>query len=87
MIKFDLLTLTFIWNFHNKKCIVFSLTSFGALKYDCVIKTRKMFNFLYLINKLGTIDLRFLLLCISAIIPNTVNTLRYFSGLYSSISL
>ena len=28
----------------------FSLTSFGTLKYDCVIKTIEMFNFVPLIN-------------------------------------
>ena len=36
--------------FAIKKWVVFSLTSFGTLKYDCVIKTREIFNFLPLIN-------------------------------------
>ena len=27
-----------------KKCVVFSLTSFGTLKYDGVIKTREIFS-------------------------------------------
>ena len=36
--------------FMVKKCVEFSLTSFGTLKYDCVIKTIEMFNFIYLIN-------------------------------------
>ena len=34
--------------FMTKKWVVFSLTSFGTLKYDCVIKTREMFSFLCL---------------------------------------
>ena len=29
---------------------VFSLTSFGTLKYDCVVKPIEKFNFLSLIN-------------------------------------
>ena len=33
-----------------RKCVEFSLTSFGTLKYDCVIKTIEMFNFISLIN-------------------------------------
>ena len=36
--------------FMVKKCVEFSLTSFGTLKYDCVIKTIEMFNFVSLIN-------------------------------------
>ena len=33
-----------------KKCVALSLTSFGALKYDCVIKIKEMFNILPQIN-------------------------------------
>ena len=33
-----------------KKSVEFSLTSFGTLKYDCVIKTIEMINFISLIN-------------------------------------
>ena len=33
-------------NFIVKKCVVFNLTSLGALKNDCVIKTIDMINFL-----------------------------------------
>ena len=33
------------------KCVEFTLTCFGILKYDCIIKTIEMFNFLLLINK------------------------------------
>ena len=36
--------------FMIKKCVEFSLTSFGTLKYDCVIKTIEMINFISLIN-------------------------------------
>ena len=50
MIKCSLLKFSFIKNFHDKKCVEFSLTSFDFLKYDCVIKTVELFNFLPLIN-------------------------------------
>ena len=33
-----------------KKWVEFSLTSFGTLKYDCVINTIEMFSFLPLVN-------------------------------------
>ena len=39
-----------------KKCLEFSLTSFGTLKYDCVIKIIEMFNFLSLINNSVNIE-------------------------------
>ena len=51
--------LSLISNFHNKKCVVFNLTSFGSLKYDCVIKTIEMFSFLSLINNSVTMGLIF----------------------------
>ena len=41
--------------FITKKLVEFSLTSFGSLKYDYVIKTREMFNILPLVNNLVTI--------------------------------
>ena len=71
-----------------KKWVEFSLTSFGTLKYDCVIKTREMFNFLPLINNSVTTEFSFLLLIISAIRSSkTINILRSLSALYSSIFL
>ena len=42
--------------FMIKKWVEFRLISFGTLKYDCVIKTREMFNFLPLINNPVTIE-------------------------------
>ena len=39
MIKCNLLEFSFVWNYHNKKCVVFSQTSFGTLKHDSVKKT------------------------------------------------
>ena len=51
-------------NFIMKKCVVFSLTSFGTLKYDCVIKAIEMLNFLPLINKSATIGVNLLILII-----------------------
>ena len=52
----------------EKKWVEFSLTSFGTLKYDCVIKTRELLNFLPLINNSVTTGFSFLLLIISATI-------------------
>ena len=70
------------WIFVIKKWVVFSLISFGTLKYDCV------FNFLPLINNLITNEFSYLLLIISAIISSkTINILRSLSILYSSIFL
>ena len=48
--------------FITKKCAVFSLTSFGTLKYDCAIKTSEMCNLMPLINNSVTTGLSFLLL-------------------------
>ena len=48
-----------------KKCVQFSLTSFGPLKYDCVVNTIEIFNFLPQMNNLVTTGLHFLLLIIS----------------------
>ena len=63
-----------------KKWVEFNLTSFGTLKYYCVIKTRDMFSFLPLINNSVTIEFRFLLLIISAIIsPKSIYILRSLS--------
>ena len=39
-----------------KKWVEFSPTSFGTLNYDCVMKTREMFNFLPLINNSVTVE-------------------------------
>ena len=69
-----------------KESVVFSLTSFDTLKCDFVIKTREMFSFLHLMNNSVTIELSFLLLRKSAIIPSkTINVLRFLFGLYSSM--
>ena len=69
-------------------CAVFSLNSFGTLKYDCVTKTIEMFNFLPLINNTVTTELSFFLFIISAIRSSkTINTLRFFPRFYSSIFL
>ena len=40
--------------------VEFILTSFGNLKYDCVMKTTEIFNFLPLINKSVTTGFNFL---------------------------
>ena len=45
-----------------KKWVEFSLTSFGTLKYEYVIKTIEMFNFLPLINSALTIGLSFFII-------------------------
>ena len=41
--------------FMMKKCVEFNLTSFGTLKYECVIKTIEILSFLPLINNSVTI--------------------------------
>ena len=68
-----------------KKLVEFSLTSFGSLKYDYVLKTIEMFNFLPLINNSIATGFSFLLLIILAIISSkTINNfylhciLQYF---------
>ena len=61
-----------------------SLTSFGTLKYDCVIKTRERFNFLPLKNNSVTIE--FFLLIISGIMSSkTIIVLCFLPILYSLI--
>ena len=68
--------------FPIKKWLVFTLTSFGTLNYDRLIKTREIFNFLPLINNSVTIEFKFLLWSISAIISSrTINILFSLSGL------
>ena len=70
--------------FMIEKWVEFSLTTFGILKYDSVIKTREMFNFLPLINNSVTNEFSFLLLIISAIIlSKTINMFRSLSVLSS----
>ena len=59
MIMHDSLKFSFIWNFHNKKCVVFNLTSFYVFEYDCVIKAREIINFLPLLNNSFTVLLSF----------------------------
>ena len=49
---------------------MFSVTSFGMLKYDCVIKTIEMCNFLPLINSSVSIVLSFIIIHISSHIKN-----------------
>ena len=58
--------------FMIKKCVEFNLTSFGTLKYNCVIKTIEILRFLPLINHSVTIESNLLLLMISAIISSKI---------------
>ena len=63
-----------------KKWVEFSLTSFGTLTYDCVIKAREMFNFLPLINNSVIIEFSLLVLIISATRSSkTINNLHSLS--------
>ena len=80
MIYCNLLKFSFIWILTIKfSCVVFSLTSFGILKYDCVIRIIEMLNFLPLINNSVTAGFSFMLLIISEILSSkTINTLRFF---------
>ena len=65
-----------------KKCLEFNLTSFGTLKYDCVIKTIEILSFLPLINNYVTIGFNLLLLIRSAITSSKIiNNLRFLIGL------
>ena len=67
-----------------KRWVEFSLTFFGTLKYDCVIKTIEYFIFLPLIKNSVTTGFSFLLLIISATISSkTINILRFLPILYS----
>ena len=81
---------TICWNyllfgiFMIKKWVEFSLTSFGTLKYGCVIKTGEMFNFLPLINNSVTIEFSFLI--INHISNHIIKNYQYFS-LFISIVL
>ena len=68
--------------FIMKKWVVFNLTSFGTLKYDYIIKTREIFDFLPLINNSVTTEFNFLLLIKSAIISSkNINILFSLLGL------
>ena len=88
MVQHNLLKFSFIQNFMINKWVEFTLTSFGTLKYDWVIKTRAIFNFLPLINNSVTIEFSFLLLIISAIISSkAINTLHILPMLYYSMLL
>ena len=81
MIYSNLLKLSFVWNFHNKKVCRIYLKSLGTLKYDWVIKTIEILSFLPLINNSVTTGLSLLLLIISAIMSsNTIIILRFFPG-------
>ena len=87
MIKYNLLKISFVWNFHNEIVRRIKSNIFWHSKKDRVIKTREMFSFLPLINNSVTIGFRFLLLSISAIISlKTINILRFLFELHSSIS-
>ena len=76
---------TICWNspllgiFKMKKWVEFSLTSFGTLKYDCIIKIIEMFNFLPPINNSVTTGFSFLLIIIPAIISSkTISILHFY---------
>ena len=84
----QLVEVLFYLKFSFKKYIMVTLTSFGNFNYDCVIKTRKVFRFLSLINNSVTTELNLSLLRTSAIISSkTINILRYLFWLYSSMFL
>ena len=88
MMYWNLLKLSLFGLAIIKICVVLSLDSFSTLRYDCVIKTKEVLDFLPLVNSSVTILCSFVLLIISAIISSkTINTLRLSPGLYSSIYL
>ena len=70
--------------FMIKQLVDFSLSSFRTLKYNCVIKTKEMFNFLFVTSNSVTVEFNFLLLIISS---KTINTLSFLPRLHSLIFL
>ena len=50
MIYCNLLKFSFVWDFNDKKPVEFNVTSFGSLRYDCVIKLSEILDFQPLIN-------------------------------------
>ena len=71
-----------------KTWVKYNLTSFGTLKFDCVIKTKEIFSFLPLINNSVTIEFSFLLLIMSAIVLlKKMSILCSLSTMYSPIFL
>ena len=85
MISCNLIKLSFVWSFHKERCVEFSLTCSGTLKYSYRTKTVGIFNFVSLINNSVTTGFIFFILIISAIISSkTTNTLRFLPRLYSS---
>ena len=58
-------------------CVVFSVTSFGIGKYDCVMNAKEIFNFLLPTNNSVTSGY-FLVMIISAIISNTNKNFHSF---------
>ena len=71
-----------------KKGVEFSLTFFGTVKYNCVIKTREMLSFLPLTNNSVTIGSTFLLLSIQqSYHQKSINILGFLFGLYYLIFL
>ena len=71
-----------------KKCVIFSLASFGTRMYDCVLSTIKIFSFQPLVNNLVTTGWCILLLIPSEIISsNTINCFCSFRDCNSSITL
>ena len=88
MMYWNLLKLSLFGLAIIKICVVLSLDSFSTLRYDCVIKTKEILDFLPLVNSSVTILCSFVLLIISATISSkTINTLSLSPGLYSSIFL
>ena len=70
MINSNLLKLISIWNHHDKKCVVLNITSFGTGKYNSLMKTIEIFNFLPLMDNSVPTGLSFLLPITSEIISN-----------------
>ena len=69
-----------IWIFHNcmGKNKSYNIFPLCTLKYDCVIKTTEMFNFLSVMNNSVTTGFSFLLLIMSAIMSSkTINILHF----------
>ena len=60
MIYHNLLILIIVWNLHSNK--KFNLILFGTRKYDCILKTKEILNFLHVMNSFVTIGSRFFII-------------------------
>ena len=76
VINCNLLKISFIWNFHNKKCAEFNQTFFGKPKFGGLIKNN--ISFLPQRNESAAVGSSLLLLSASAVISSNAITDQRF---------